>query len=215
MIIGIDEVNYSPSLAGDCVVCALAADRQVPHVTDSKQLSHDAQLRLFKALQKTSHYAVVPATVNDIDSLGIYKARNLAMVQAGGLLLRKLHQLGIRDQVAKIVLDGYFSKKWLSMFSAEWLGYEVEAVIDGDAKIYELGAASIVARVYADALFAGFGQFYPGYDLEKCHGSPSKKMYDKLREAGPTPYHRTNYAKDWWDKIMKGQAETGGGDKRE
>lgn len=205
MIIGVDEVNFSPSLAGDCVVCALAAVRQVPGVTDSKQLTHQQRLRLFAALQKASHYCVVPATVNDINGIGIYVARNLAMVQAGGMLLRKLQQLGERDAVERFVLDGYFSKKWLAMFSGEWLGIAVESIIDGDAKVYELGAASIVARVYADALFEGWGRFWPGYRLERNHGSPDLVMYERLRLDGPTPVHRTEYGAGWWKKIMGGK----------
>ena len=202
MIIGVDEVNFSPSLAGDCVVCAYAAKRRVPGVTDSKQLTHMQRLQLFTGLQQSGHYAVAPATVNDINDLGIYVARNLAMVQAGGSLLRKLYQLGIRDEVDHFVLDGYFSKKWLAVFSNEWLGFDVEGIIDGDQTIYELGAASIVARIFADALFEGWGKFWPGYRLEKNHGSPDPRMYEKLRESGPTPVHRTKYGRGWWEKIM-------------
>lgn len=217
MIIGVDEVNFSPSLAGDCVVCALVRcprTRKVPGVKDSKQLIREQKIKLFNQLQKRSLYSVVPATVNDINSMGIYLARNYAIQSAVNHLLIKLEQEEIY-QIEKIIIDGYFSKDWLSHYFFEFIGNlsipkgGVECLVNGDQKVYEISAASIVARVYADALFSGFGEFYPGYNLEKCHGSPDKTMYAKLRESGPTPYHRTNYGLGWWEKIIKGKRRDG------
>lgn len=210
MIIGCDEVNFSPSLAGDCVICAYARRPELPKargVKDSKLLTAEQRLKLFKKLQRGT-FTVVPATVNDINQIGIYKARNSAITSAINGILRKIQYSGrFPAEEMKVIIDGYFSDSWLKSFRL-LSGLWVECLVNGDQKIYEISAASIVARVYADALFAGFGQFYPGYDLEKCHGSPSKKMYAKLRESGPTPYHRTNYGRHWWEKIM-GNREQG------
>ena len=64
-------------------------------------------------------------------------------------------------------------------------------------------AASIVAKVYLDALFEGWDQYWPGYGLNSNHGSPSTQHYTALREKGPTPVHRTaNYATEWWRRII-------------
>lgn len=206
LIIGIDEVNFSPSLAGDCVVVALArrqGTRKVRGVRDSKQLTHRQRLSLFGKLQDASLYAVVPATVNDINLIGIYKARNLAIFDSIGRLLSKLQYAGLfpADPI-NVLIDGYFSEAWQRTFRIK-TNLQIECLIKGDEKIYEISAASIIGRVYADALFAGFGSFYPGYRLELNHGSPDKIAYEKIRESGPTPYHRTNYGKGWWEKIMR------------
>ena len=72
MLAGVDESNYSPSLAGDCVVCALVrTGRIVEGATDSKKLSQKRRLELFAELQKESLYYVVPATPNSINVVNI------------------------------------------------------------------------------------------------------------------------------------------------
>lgn len=209
MIIGVDECNFSPSLAGDCVVCSLVALEKVEGVRDSKKLSKRQHLDLFSELQKKSIYSIAIATVNSINAIGIYESRNKAIKSSLLSLDSILKQQGkegftINDNV---IIDGYWSKKWLDYFSSSF-AVNIEGLVRGDDKIYEIGAASIVGRVYADALLEGFGNFYPGYRIEKNHGSPDPKSYAKLYECGPTPIHRTiNYAKNWWKKILKDRYE--------
>lgn len=203
MIIGIDENNFSPSIAGDCAVTAYATKKKIRGVKDSKQLSHEKRLELFAKLQDTGIYVVTLASVSDINRIGIYEARNFSIEAAASTLIKKLIYHGIKG--GEIIIDGKFSKEWINFYDYSLHGWSVSAMINGDEKIYEISAASIIGKVYIDSLFQGFGAFYPGYDLEKCHGSPSKTMYAKLRESGPTPYHRTNYGLGWWEKIMKGE----------
>jgi len=119
-------------------------------------------------------------------------------------LYLQLLQMNIRPERA--VIDGPFSKEWMNYFRSK-VTVPVECLIDADNKVYTVSAASIVARVYADALFEGFGKFYPGYGFEHDHGSPSKAHIEALRKAGPSPYHRTNYAVGWWERIRKGKAK--------
>lgn len=206
-IIGIDEANYSPSLAGDCVVAGYyRTGEKVRGIMDSKQLTHSQRLRLFKGLHEQGLYYIIPATVNAINNVGVYRARNFAIIELMKAIQRMISASG--SSVDKIIIDGYFSERWMSTFqrnAQSWQPIGVFCQVKADETVYEVSSASIIARVYADALFEGFGKFYPGYDLEQCHGSPSKKMYAKLREKGPTPYHRINYGKGWWDKVYKGK----------
>lgn len=207
MIIGVDEVNFSPSLAGDCVVCALAAHKKIEGVKDSKQLTPGQRLKLFGELQENSYYSIAPATINDINQLGIYEARNLAIENSARSLVNKLKFFGQKFPIArrlieveKIIIDGYFSKTWILYFQSA-IDIQTESIVDGDQKVYEISAASIVAKVYVDALFQGYGSFYPGYNLEINHGSPDEKIYEKIRKSGATPIHRQNYGLGWWKKI--------------
>lgn len=198
-IIGVDEVNYSPSLCGDCVVCAVYSFEKVEGATDSKKLSSKKRLELFGKLQEKSLYAVVPATVNQIGQVGIYKARNYAIVAAVSQLLECLLQLKIFPEIVEI--DGYWSSEWMSIFQRT---FGITVIRGYDESDYEVGAASIIARVYADALFTGFGKFYPGYGMEKDHGSPSVLHCEFIRKNGVSPIHRyKNYAEDWWKKILQ------------
>ena len=204
MIIGIDECNYSPSLSGDCVVCALYPLKKVRGVKDSKLLTHKQRLKLFEKLQYNSIYTIAPATVNSINSIGIYKARNYAIASALESLYLQL--LGMNIKPEKAIIDGPFSKEWMNYFRSK-VSVPVECMIDADEIVYQVSAASIVARIYADALFIGFGSFYPGYNLEKSHGSPDKVMYEKIRKDGACPYMRVNYGKSWWEKIRNGKEQ--------
>jgi ribonuclease HII len=205
LIVGVDENNFSPSIAGDCIVTALAAKEKVEGVKDSKILTHKQRLHLFSELQKHSQYIVVPASVNLISEVGIYEARNL------GIILALQGMQRVLDKEVHVIIDGPFSKKWMDKFNAAVPGWSIECLVDGDTKIYEVSAASIIGRVYADALFAGFGQFYPGYGFEIDHGAPSKKHYEALRRMGPSPFHRwRGYAPEWWKSIQGGMNEKDG-----
>lgn len=208
MIVGIDEVNFSPSLAGDCVVCALArkpGTRKIQGVKDSKQLTHEKRIELFERIQENSWYSIAIASVNDINSEGIYTARNVAIIHGINSICMKLWNINPElTGELKAIIDGPFSESWLTTFRHACRDTQIECLINGDEKIYEISAASCVGKVYADALFAGFGQFYPGYGFEHDHGSPSKNHIEALRKRGPSPYHRTkNYAAEWWKRILK------------
>jgi ribonuclease HII len=204
LTIGVDEVNYSPSLVGDCVVCALArTGPKVDGVKDSKLTTHEQRIELFKKIQLASAYSIVPATVNAIGDVGIYQARNMAIASSIQFLFWRLAKLGRAKDVCKVVIDGPFSAEWKDTFES-FAGVTVQCLKDADALIYEVSAASIVAKVYIDALFVGFGKFYPEYRFQIDHGSPTYDHYRILRKIGPSPYHRTrHYAPEWWKNIMK------------
>ena len=198
-VIGVDEVNFSPSIAGDCVVCALFPFEKVPGVKDSKALSKKRRLELFRAIQETSLYVILPATVNQIMCLNITRPRNQAIIWSTKMLLELLKNKHITPR--KAIIDGPFTEEFIIRMRREVM-IDVIPVIKADQKYYAVSAASIVAKVYVDALFEGFGRFYPGYNMEKNHGSPDRIMYQKLRESGPSPWHRTGvYGRQWWAKI--------------
>jgi len=207
IILGCDEVNFSPSLAGECVVCVYynPTGQKIKGVTDSKKVAKVTQRRLFKDLTNEGVFTIGLATVNSIDHVGIYVARNYAIIGAVQSMLLELDHLDVPLNDVEVLLDGKWSKQWLEIFKTE-TGVTFKGIIHGDALIYEISCASIVARVYADMLFCGYAKFWPGYNLEHNHGSPDKIMYRKLRRNGPSPAFRVKgYAKLWWARIMAGK----------
>ena len=106
--IGVDEVNFSPSIVGDCVVCALFPFEKVDGVKDSKMLSQKKRLELFGAIQETSLYVILPATVNQIINLNITQPRNEAIIWATKMLLELLKSRRISPE--KVIIDGPFKK---------------------------------------------------------------------------------------------------------
>jgi len=197
LVIGCDETNYSPSLAGDCVVvaCWLPLDNPIEGINDSKQLTHKQHLELFAQITEAGLYRVELATPNDITVLGIYHARNLAAELAIEGLNRKLiTRLGRPADLILTETSMKILKDTLPM---------VEPMKHGDQISYLIGAASIIAKVYTDALFEGYNNFWPGYNLASNHGSVENKHKLGLKELGPSPVHRLhNYAGGWWAKLL-------------
>lgn len=67
------------------------------------------------------------------------------------------------------------------------------AVVKGDAKIAEIAAASILAKVHRDLMMAEFSKTYPGYGFELHFGYPTPIHLEKLKELGPCSIHRKSF----------------------
>ncbi len=198
-VIGVDENNYSPSIAGPVTVTALYPIKFVPGVNDSKRLAARKRVALYARIQKNSIYAVVPANIVQIRELGIYEARNIAIVAAVRMLLDTLG----RRQIDRVQVDGKWSRNLMERFVAETNQYWEEA---SDANDYAVAAASIIGKEYTDIMFMGAGATWQGYGMEHDHGSPGEAHKQALRSKGPSPWHRPrNYASDWWHAILNNE----------
>ena len=71
---------------------------------------------------------------------------------------------------------------------------EQEAIIDGDAKIFAIAAASIIAKEHRDRLMREAAQRHPHYGWERNMGYGTKEHLTALRSHGPTPLHRRSFA---------------------
>ncbi|MNY62535.1 Ribonuclease HII [compost metagenome] len=67
-------------------------------------------------------------------------------------------------------------------------------VIQGDAKVPAIAAASILAKVSRDREMAELELVYPGYGLAGHKGYPTPAHLEALRRLGPTPIHRRSFA---------------------
>jgi ribonuclease HII len=70
----------------------------------------------------------------------------------------------------------------------------IEPVVDGDASVACVSAASIVAKVARDAHMLELECCYPGYGLAIHKGYATPTHLAALRQLGPTAIHRTTYA---------------------
>lgn len=196
--IGVDEVNFSPSIAGDCVAAAcLLLDRPSgKFIKDSKATTREGRIQAFEWLQRHSLYVVEVGSVNHINKFGIYRARNAAMNRAiFGLL--DLAPGEWTDYT--VIVDGRPIPELVTKLGK----VAVDFIVDGDATVPAVAAASIIAKLHVDALFEGWALNWPGYGMNQDHGSLSKEHRRKLRLDGPSPVHRTdNYAPGWWRRIL-------------
>ena len=69
----------------------------------------------------------------------------------------------------------------------------VEAFIKGDGRSLAIAAASIVAKVYRDALMKEYHSIWPEYGFDKHAGYPTKAHKQALVEHGPCEIHRRSF----------------------
>ena len=175
---GVDEVGIGP-LAGPVMAAAVLLDPLDPieGLDDSKVLSHKRRERLAETIKAHAlGWAIGSADLEEIDSLNILLASHLAMKRA-------IDQLQPRPKMAYV--DG--NKK-------PNLDMPVVTIVQGDKKIAQISAASIIAKVARDQLMIKFDQIYPGYGFAQHKGYPTKAHFAALKTLGVCPIHRRSFA---------------------
>jgi ribonuclease HII len=126
-------------------------------------------------------WAVAESSVAEIVVLNILQASLLAMRRA---------LLGLQCRPHVIIIDGNKAPQLADVFA----DCRIETLVRGDDLEPAISAASILAKVYRDALMARLDLQYPGYGLERHHGYPTAAHRAALLRLGPTTIHRTSFA---------------------
>jgi ribonuclease HII len=176
MVAGIDEAGCSP-LAGPVVAAAVILEKKKwpPGINDSKQVPAEKREELFEVIVKKFVYGVGIATVEEIDTINIYRARFLAMTRA-------FEQLSVKPEWA--LIDGNRGPA---------LPCQVKMVVKGDTKCLSIAAASIVAKVTRDRIMRELAREFPvyGWDRNVGYGTPTHKQ--ALHAHGITIHHRKSF----------------------
>jgi len=69
----------------------------------------------------------------------------------------------------------------------------VETIIDGDAYVACISAASIIAKVERDKMMAALCAQYPGYAFAKHKGYGTPEHQKALAALGPCAIHRRSF----------------------
>lgn len=182
-VAGVDEAGRGP-LAGPVVAAAviLHPNRRIDGLADSKALSAAERARLAPIIRaRALAWAVAWADRDEIDELNILGATFLAMRRA---LLR----LPVCPTHVKV--DG----NQLPPLADLPLGCTVEAVIEGDARIGAISAASILAKTVRDAMMEALDPCYPGFELATHKGYGTPAHLEALRTRDPSPQHRRSFS---------------------
>jgi ribonuclease HII len=70
----------------------------------------------------------------------------------------------------------------------------IDAVVQGDARIREISAASIVAKVARDAWMTRAASVYPGYGFDRHKGYATDEHVACLERLGPCRLHRRSFS---------------------
>jgi ribonuclease HII len=181
-IAGVDEAGRGP-LAGPVVAAAviLNPNRRVDGLADSKVLPAEERERLAGLIRmRALAWSVAWADRDEIDSLNILGATFLAMRRA---------LLGLALCPTHIKIDG----NQLPRIDDLNLGCTVEAIIEGDAKVPAISAASILAKTCRDAMMQKLDSCYPGFHLGDHKGYGTPAHLEALRSREPSPLHRRSF----------------------
>lgn len=178
LVAGVDEAGRGP-LAGPVVAAAVILDDENPieGLADSKQLTERARERLFDEIRaKALCCSIAEASVDEIDTLNILQATLLAMRRAVE---------GLRLRPAKVLVDGN---------RLPVLRVPAEAIVQGDARVQAISAASILAKVHRDRLCLALHEAHPQYGFAAHKGYATPEHLEALREHGPCRHHRRSFA---------------------
>jgi ribonuclease HII len=175
MICGIDEAGRGP-LAGPVVAAAVIFTGTRPKgLADSKALSEAERNELSGLIRERAHVGVGVASVEEIDALNIRKATFLAMRRAVAAL---------PEAPVAALVDGSDPPP---------LPCPVEVIVDGDAYVPLIGAASIIAKTARDAMMVDACAAHPGYGFARHKGYAVPEHREALARLGPCPLHRMSF----------------------
>ena len=178
LICGVDEAGRGP-LAGPVYAAAVVLDpaRPVRGLADSKLLSASRRMELAQALKaRALAWAVAFATVEEVDRLNILRASLLAMRRA-------VEGIGIAP-----------SEVWVDGRHCPEVAFPVRAIVDGDATVAAISAASILAKTERDAEMLRLHRRFPMYGFDRHKGYPTPGHLEALRRHGVCEVYRMTFA---------------------
>lgn len=194
MAAGLDEVGMGCWAGPICVavVAFPAGAEPIEGVRDSKKLSFSQRLDLAPVImEEASFFGVGFTHPRVIDDQGLSEAWRLACLRAlnGAPQFSCLHIDGNR------AIQGYHGRQ---------ITY-----VKGDATVWQIGAASIVAKVIRDIDMMEMGSHYPQYQWGCNMGYGTSSHQKGLALHGPTHYHRGKYLRNFYVKLAS-SGETNG-----
>ena len=181
-ICGIDEAGRGP-LAGPVVVAGviMPKDSMIEGVNDSKKVSEKKREKLYNIiLEEAISYSVAIMGQDIIDEINILNATKQGVTKV-------VEELDVKPNL--ILVDA------LTHINTKGIPYD--SIIKGDAKCYNIAAASIIAKVTRDRIMREWDEIYPQYGFMNHKGYGTAKHIAALKEYGPCPIHRKTFIKNF------------------
>ena len=181
-IAGIDEAGRGP-LAGPVVVgiAIMKPDSFIEGVNDSKKISEKKRELLYEQITNEAiDWSVGIVDQNEIDEINILNATKKALHMA-------IKNLKIKPD--RILVD--------ALEHIDTCGIPYTSIIKGDAKVYSISAASIIAKVTRDRMMKEYDEIYPEYGFAGHKGYGTAKHIQAIKAYGPCPLHRKTFIKNF------------------
>ena len=128
--------------------------------------------------------AVVEIGEDVIDEINILQATRLGMKKAVESL----------SEVDFVLTDGNMTLD---------LSLPQRSIVKGDALVYSIGAASIVAKVHRDALMREYAEEFPECGFERNVGYGTREHIEAIERYGICRIHRKTFVKKFWDGRVR------------
>ncbi len=181
-IAGIDEAGRGP-LAGPVVVgCVIMKPESfIEYVNDSKKVSETKREMLYeKITSEAISWSIGIVDEKEIDEINILNATKKALTMA-------IDKLEVKPDI--ILVD--------ALDKIDTRGIKYISVIKGDAKIYSISAASIIAKVTRDRIMREYDEVYPEYGFGTHKGYGTAKHIQAIKEHGICNLHRKTFTKNF------------------
>lgn len=181
-ICGIDEAGRGP-LAGPVVVAGviMPEDSMIEFVNDSKKVTEKRREKLYDIIKEEAiSYSIAIIDQDVIDDINILNATKKGVTE---------------------VVDGLDVKPDLILVDAlehiDTRGIPYEPLVKGDARCYNIAAASILAKVTRDRIMRQWDEIYPEYGFLSNKGYGTAKHITAIKEYGLCPIHRVTFTKNF------------------
>ena len=182
LIAGVDEVGkgslFGPVFAGAVILNKKHELKLLNQgLKDSKKLSHRQRSNLVPLIKKNSvAWSMGQASAREIDSIGIRKATEKAM-------LRALEKFASPPDL--IIVDGILPIRL-------WAGKQ-QTQVRGESHFPSIAAASVLAKEARDELIKRLAHKYNLYGLEQNKGYGTEIHRTNLIKIGASKLHRKSF----------------------
>jgi ribonuclease HII len=175
--IGVDEAGRG-CLAGSLIIGAVAIKTgAVANVKDSKKIKREFIPRLaLEITAKATAYKIVVMTPKYIDEHGIDGAWDKGVSEAIEAIQKECDW--------HVVIDGNCLPS---------RGKNLSAFPKADDLVYQVSAASIIAKAKQLELMVAADIQYPGYGFASHNGYGTRAHEEALKKLGPCPIHRKSF----------------------
>ena len=178
-VAGVDEAGRGP-LAGPVVAAAvvLARGGRWEGLDDSKKVDPELRRLLYaRVLNEARAFSWAVVGPRAIDRENIRRASLRAMARA-------VARLAVIPDL--VLVDGNDPIPGITLTQ--------RAVVDGDARLLSVAAASVLAKVVRDRIMECMDRVWPDYGFARHKGYGTPEHLEMLEKKGPCPIHRYSYA---------------------